>query len=268
MEANLKSRLVTASVGVPLLIFVVGWGPPWLFIGVIFLLAIAALHEYFAMAFPSRVQDRLAGVSFGTALGCLIALSDVARLEIGLGLLLAVFFSIFLFMGGVFVERLSRLAWTLLGAFYLGYLLPHWVLLFRLPQGRAWVFFVLAVIMMGDTLAYFVGRRFGTRKLAPGISPGKTVEGALAYVLGSMIAGGLAGKFLLNGISLFEALILAVILSILGQIGDLFESWIKRAFAMKDSGTILPGHGGFMDRIDSLIFPAVFTTTYLKVFHT
>ena len=163
--------------------------------------------------------------------------------------------------------ELKRLAWTLVGAVYLGYLLPHWVLLFRMPHGRAWVFFVLLVIMAGDTAAYFIGTHFGTKKLAPEISPGKTVQGAFGYVAGSVIVGCLGAKFLITELGATEVIALATMLSILGQIGDLFESLIKRVFAVKDSGILLPGHGGLLDRLDSLIFPAVFATTYLKVFH-
>jgi phosphatidate cytidylyltransferase len=267
VEANLRSRLLTASIGIPLLIFVVGWGEPWLFTVVIFLLTVSALREYFVMAFPGRPQDQVAGVFFGIALFCLMTVNQGAGLQIGLGLLLAIFFSIYLFMQGPMEERLRCLAYALLGAFYLGYLMPHWVVLFRLPDGRAWVFFVLAVIMAGDTLAYFVGKAFGTRKLAARISPGKTVEGAVGYVLGSIMAAGLLVQFLAIGMSWLELLAVTLILSIFGQVGDLFESWMKRSFAVKDSGMSLPGHGGFMDRLDSLILPAVFTTTYLRVFH-
>jgi phosphatidate cytidylyltransferase len=129
------------------------------------------------------------------------------------------------------------------------------------------VFFVLVVVMAGDTCAYFVGRRLGRKKLAPEISPGKTVEGAIGYVLGSILAGCLTGISLALGLNGWELALLSALLSILGQLGDLFESWIKRVFTVKDSGRLLPGHGGLLDRLDSLIFPAVFTTTYLKVFH-
>jgi phosphatidate cytidylyltransferase len=235
---------------------------------VVFLLTVAALREYFVMAFPGRARDQIAGVFFGIVLFYLTAVSGGAGLEIGLGILLIVFFSIYLFLQGSMEERLRRLAYTLLGALYLGYLMPHWIILFRLPEGRVWVFFVLAVVMTGDSIAFFVGKHFGTRKLAPKISPGKTVEGALGYVLGSIIAGGVVGEFWIPGLSGIEALALSMILSVLGQLGDLFESWLKRAFAVKDSGMSLPGHGGFMDRLDSLILPAVFTTAYLRVFHS
>jgi phosphatidate cytidylyltransferase len=252
VESSLRSRAITASVGIPLLILLVGWGPSWVFVGFFVVLNAEALREYFAMALPGRVRELLSQVSKG---------------EMGLSLLFVLFFSVYLFMAGKLQERLNRLAWTLLGAVYLGYLLPHWVLLFRMPHGRAWVFFVLLVIMMGDTAAYLVGNYFGKRKLVPEISPGKTVEGMVGYVTGSVIGGCLGASFLVTELGAIEVVAVSGILSLLGQIGDLFESSIKRVFAVKDSGTLLPGHGGVLDRLDSLIFPAVFATSYLKVFH-
>ena len=93
------------------------------------------------------------------------------------------------------------------------------------------------------------------------------MAGAWAYVVGSALAGFFGAAFLVRELTWPEALFLSVILSVLGQLGDLFESWIKRSCAVKDSGVLLPGHGGLLDRLDSLIFPAVFTTAYLKVFH-
>ena len=267
MEVNLRSRLVTALVGIPLLILLIGWGQAWLFATVFFLISFVALREYFEMVFPGRVIEQLLGIVFGSALSLLLILPDVSTSEPGLGIIVVSCLSIYLFMTGKLQDKLLGLAWTLLGGLYLGYLLPYWVLLFRWPQGRAWVFFVLTVIMAGDTTAYFVGKRFGKKKLAPEISPGKTVEGALGYVAGSVLAGCIAAGFV-EQFSWLEAIVLSGLLSIVGQIGDLFESWIKRVFAVKDSSRLLPGHGGLLDRLDSLIFPAVFTTAYLKVFHS
>lgn len=267
MDANLKARLLTGLVGVPLLIAIIGWGDPWLFHGFFLLITVGALREYFAMGFPGRPRDQMIGIAFGLAVSSIVFFPQLTPGDMVLAPLLVLMLSIYLFLHGQIEERLARLAWTLLGSLYLGYLLPHWISLFRLPHGRAWVFFVLVVIMAGDICAYFVGRRFGTKKLAPEISPGKTVEGAIGYVLGSVSAGCLTGISLAVGPSWLELAMLSGLLSVLGQVGDLFESWIKRAFAVKDSGRLLPGHGGLLDRLDSLIFPAVFTTTYLKVFH-
>jgi phosphatidate cytidylyltransferase len=267
VEANLKARLITALVGIPLLIGLIGWGDSWLFNGLLFLITLGALREYFAMGFPGRPRDQWIGIAFGLGVSSVVFFPQVAPGELLLAPLIVLMFSIYVFMNDRLDERLARLAWTLLGSLYLGYLLPQWSSLFRLPNGRAWVFFVLGVILVGDTCAYFVGHRFGTKKLAPEISPGKTVEGAIGYVFGGVSAGCLTGISLAVGLSWIELAILSGLLSVLGQLGDLFESCIKRVCAVKDSGALLPGHGGLLDRLDSLIFPAVFTTTYLKVFH-
>ena len=267
MDGNLSARLATAAVGLPLLIWLVGWSPAWLFSMVFFVLTVAALREYFTMAFPGRRPDQWLGIGFGILLSGAIFLNQSVDPLLWLNIALLIAFSVYVFAGGPLADRLNRLVITLLGGLYAGYFLPHWVLLFGQPHGRAWVFWVLAVIMAGDSMAYFVGRRFGGRKLAPEISPGKTITGAWGYVAGAVIAGFIGARFVLDPVDWVEVLALSLLLSALGQIGDLFESWIKRVFAVKDSGNLLPGHGGLLDRLDSLIFPAVFTTAYLRVFH-
>jgi phosphatidate cytidylyltransferase len=267
VDANLSSRVLTAALGVPLLVLFVGWSPSWLFAAVFFVLTVGALHEYFTIVFPNRGADRRLGTGFGICLSGTIFLNKHVDPLLWLDLVVLIGFCIYTFSGGALPDRLKRLAISLLGAVYAGYFLPHWVLLFRLPGGRAWVFWVLIVIMVGDTMAYFTGRRFGARKLAPEISPGKTVAGAWGYVFGAVMAGWFGAAILFDSINWLEISILSVVLSVLGQLGDLFESWIKRVFAVKDSGHLLPGHGGLLDRLDSLIFPAVFTTAYLQAFH-
>lgn len=227
-----------------------------------------ALREFFLMALPGRLAEQVLGIVFGMGLSACLLFPAIDNREILIATWLVLLFAISLLMAGARHEILNRLASTLLGAFYIGYLFPHWVTLFRLPAGRAWVFFVLAVVMAGDSVAYIVGRRYGRKKLAPELSPGKTVEGSFGYVAGSVIAGTFVGTLLLAEVPLLELVVISTALSILGQIGDLFESFIKRGFAVKDSGSWLPGHGGLLDRLDSLIFPVVFTTGYLKVFHT
>lgn len=267
MKANLKRRLLTAALGVPLLILLVGWGRPWHFTGVIILVTAVALYEYFLMVFPDNLKERFLGVGFGILASSWMIVHGFDRTGLGLSMLIVTVFSIYLFGQGELRLRFIRLSWTLLGVLYIGYLLPHWILLFEVPNGREWVFFVLLVIMSGDTTGYLVGSAAGKRKLAPEISPGKTVEGAMGFLVGSMLAGVLGVKVLLLELPLVEAVLLSGFLGLLGQLGDLFESWIKRVFDRKDSGALLPGHGGLLDRLDSLIFPVVFATHYVKLFH-
>jgi phosphatidate cytidylyltransferase len=266
--ANLRSRSITALITIPPLVFLIVWGHPWVFAEFFFIVTVIAMREYFAMAFPGRVGQQLCGIVLGSLVSLMVVLTRAVERELWFALLLALCFSVYVFVRGGAKDTIKRLARTLLGCLYLGYFLPHWVLLFRLPHGRGWVLFVLLVVMAGDSVAYFVGNRFGTRKLAPRISPGKTVEGAWGYITGSIIAGLIGAQFIVHELHWLEAVGLALCLSILGQVGDLFESWLKRIFVVKDSGSILPGHGGLLDRLDSLIFPAVFTTAYIRVFHS
>ena len=217
---------------------------------------------------PHAPRERQLGVLLGLALSAAVFFDDRVYVTHWLGAVLLVGFVIFLLAARELVEGLNRLSITLLGASYAGFLLPQWVSLFRQPQGRAWTFWVLSVVMIGDTAAYFVGRGIGVKKLAPQISPSKTVAGAWGYLGGAVVAGLVAAKIFLEQVNWIEIIVMSLILGVLGQIGDLFESWIKRVFAVKDSGKLLPGHGGLLDRLDSLIFPAVFTSAYLRVFHS
>ena len=267
MKSNLKLRLLTAALGIPLLILLIGWGRPWHFTVVIILVTAGALYEYFLMVFPDNLKGRLFGVCCGIWVSLWSVVDGFDQIELGLSMLVVFLFSVYQFGREELRARFIRLSWTLLGSLYVGYLLPHWILLFGGPNGREWVFFVLLVIMTGDTAGYVVGSSVGRRKLAPEISPGKTVEGAIGFLIGSMLAGMLGVKIFLLKLSLAEAILLSGSLGLLGQLGDLFESWIKRVFAKKDSGALLPGHGGLLDRLDSLIFPAVFAAHYVRLFH-
>jgi len=268
VEANLKARLGTALIALPLLLLLVGRGSARWFAALLFLLTLAALREYFLMVFPGRRREQSIGILFGVLVSLALFVPDRFEAAAAVSFALVLCFSLSMCTIGSLEEKFIRLGWTLVGGLYLGFLLPHWVVLFRLPEGRAWVLFVLLVIMSGDSFAYFAGRRFGGKKLAPAISPGKTVAGAWGYMVGGVLAAVLLAALLLPRLSRLEAAGLSLCLSALGQIGDLFESWIKRVFAVKDSGHLLPGHGGLLDRLDSLIFPAVFTVVYLKVFHS
>ena len=151
-------------------------------------------------------------------------------------------------------------AWTLAGILYIGWLLSYLVALRGLDDGRNWVFLALATNFGGDTSAFFVGRALGRHKLAPNISPGKTWEGTIAGVFGAIIVSLLFT--MLIPISYAQAIVLGLLVSIFGQAGDLVESLLKRNMKAKDSGRLLPGHGGFLDRIDSVVFAGVVVYYY------
>lgn len=259
--------MITAAVGIPFLIVIVAWGGAGLFSLLVLLLSLVALWEYFSMAFRDRQRERALGVLLGAllAVGMIVAGGPAQGSLLSLVLLLA--FCAYLFAGEELEKRYRHLGWTLLGVLYAGYLLPHLAFFYGARAGRSWLFFLLLVVMSGDTAGYFVGRTFGKHKLWPEISPGKTAEGAIGSLVASVLVGIAGGKFLLPGISWTESLVVSGLLSVLGQSGDLFESWVKRVFSVKDSGSLLPGHGGLLDRIDSLIFPGVFITHYLRLFH-
>ena len=126
--------------------------------------------------------------------------------------------------------------------------------------------FILLFVWVGDSAAFYVGRKLGERKLLEVVSPKKTIVGAVANVVGTLIAALLASNLFFNEIPLIHGLIVAFICGIIGQFGDLAESLIKRNCRVKDSGTLIPGHGGFLDRIDSLLFICPSFYCYYQIF--
>jgi phosphatidate cytidylyltransferase len=189
-------------------------------------------------------------VTIGAAVGQGHVLAAAVALTIGAGLVWT------LVMRPDFEQGLGDLGLALVGILYVSFLAPHFIWLRAVePDGPRWVIFVLAVGMLGDTAGYFVGHRFGRHKLMPRVSPGKTVEGAIGILLASLAAGAAAKPILLQRVSWTELLVLAVTMGVLGQLGDLSESIMKRTFQAKESGWLFPGHGGVLDRLDSLLFP-------------
>jgi phosphatidate cytidylyltransferase len=266
VSPQLRARLLTAVIGIPALVLAIGWGGAELFSALVFLGVLVSLWEYYRVVFPSAVAHEAVGIVAGALLAAALVLYDAPAAAPWLaGIAILLFFTHLFFRGGL-AERFNRLSWTLLGTIYIGFFLPHAALVYRQPDGREWIFFTLIVVMIGDTAAYAVGRSMGRTKLYPEISPNKTVEGAIASTAASLIAGVIVGYYLLPAYRPVDLVAAALVMSVLGQVGDLFESWIKRVFGVKDSSSILPGHGGLLDRLDSLIFPIVFVAYYTRFF--
>ena len=153
------------------------------------------------------------------------------------------------------LTKLSALGFGLFGMVWAVWSVLHITLIKGLPEGTALLFYLLLVISFSDIFAYFGGKRFGKSMLAPAISPKKTWEGSFFGVVGGGIVGAVFGEVTMS-MFWFNGMILAMVLAIVGQFGDLIESKIKRLCNVKDSGKILPGHGGILDRIDGHMFAA------------
>jgi len=248
----LWKRVLTAAVLLPLLVGIVLYGKGWPFTLLVECTALLCAREYFRMFFPSPrewwVGIALTGLIYasGALLPFPLAVSSLLCI-----VALAVFH--FLRVEGTMEERVRGAALTVLGAVYLGGFLSAYPRVIHLPRGEHWVFLGLVTVVAGDTVAYFAGRAWGKRPLSPRISPNKTVEGAVGGFLASALGGAAYAAAFLPAVPSWFALCASAVLGAVGQCGDLFESMLKRAAGVKDSGTLLPGHGGMFDRADALV---------------
>lgn len=252
-------------IALPLLILFVLYAGPMLFNGVLCLLCAIGLYEFYAMGLrPSRRNEALLGVAVGTVLAGLIMFGVEGSLALGLAILLV--FGVmmtFLFRPRELADTAGEMGIVLLGLAYVPLLLSHAGLLRSLPSGHLWIFSVLFLVMASDSAAYFVGRSLGRRKLYPAVSPKKTIEGSCGGLVGGLI-GLLVFSFLFfPQLRIVDILLLGAAVGLFSQLGDLFESLLKRSFGVKDSGSLIPGHGGILDRLDSLLF--AFPVTYYYV---
>lgn len=238
----------------------------WFFVLIVLTVGLA-LREYYKICLIC--QDN--GLVFtGTLLGVIVpvALYVAGPKWFGGYLIFAVFFifAYCLFTHKELASITNRIGIGVLGIVYIAFPMSHLILLRGLEQGSLWIIFLFLIIIANDTFAYYGGRRFGRHKLSPTVSPNKTVEGAAWGLAGGVIIAIAFQQFFLIKSSIQEIVALSVFIGILGQLSDLFESLIKRSAGVKDSGSILPGHGGALDRIDSLIFPIPALYYYLIIF--
>ena len=153
-------------------------------------------------------------------------------------------------------HRFPALLHSLFGILFIGWSLSYLILLRRLPGGQWYILLLCTIIWVGDSTAMYVGKILGRHKMAPTISPGKTWEGAAGCILGCLLAAVFGARFLMPRFALWQNLVLGLVISLAAQISDLSESLIKRYAGVKDSGELIPGHGGLLDRIDSVLFAA------------
>ena len=256
----LSTRLLTAAAGIPLIALAI-WvgGEP--------LATLVALAVSIAVLEVAMIRG-VARTPAGLLASLLAALLPVAALY-GLDWLLGATVLLIVMLGGVFAwtgdpaRGAQDWLWGVATGLYVGVLAAHFVLLREAPDGRDWLFAAVLVVWIADTGAYAVGRAIGRHKLAPVVSPGKTIEGGIgSYVAGFIAVFVLAEIFGLD-VTLADKVALGLVLPPVVLVGDLAESALKRALNVKDSGFLVPGHGGILDRLDSLLFALPVVYYYL-----
>ncbi len=256
----LVTRLITAAIGIPILAGVVWIGGP-LLAAVVAMAVLGAQIEFARARDAHKNHIAVVGALCGAALPPLALAGEEYVLGGGVATIGIVSMAYTLTKSPK--DDIENWLWGVTGALYLGGLAAFFVLLREVGNGRDWLLFTLITVWVTDTGAYAVGRMIGRHKLAPAISPGKTIEGSLGSVL-----AGFACVFVLNevldlGLALEHRIALGLLLPPVIGIGDLAESAIKRALAVKDSSGLVPGHGGIADRLDSLLFAAPLVFYYL-----
>ena len=286
MSRNLLIRTAVAAVAIPLILWICYFGGIWLF-GMVTLFAGAALLE-FLMNEGFRAREPLFWMAWLAVIGCLVAVSCVlppiaVHSPIsGQSLLTAIIpvIAIFFLVSGmwsaigtlkpdILYARHTRLWW---GITYIGLLYPfvyavgassRLLKISTASSGGDLLLFLFGVLWVGDTAAMGVGKWLGRHKLAPAVSPNKTVEGFIGGFVGALAVGLLMAFWKFGQLPLYHVLFMALGCSLFGQLGDLVESMWKRSLGIKDSSDIIPGHGGVLDRFDSLLFAAPFMYGYL-----
>jgi phosphatidate cytidylyltransferase len=254
------TRILTALLLIPTFCYVVLWAPQWAFLAVVAAVAILCFHEYADLAGRHNIPKP--GV-FGYVAGLLVLFLPDKD---------ATFFVLIAILGMALSlplrelpESLGSAAVLLLGVAYVFGSLRCGIDLRAVSP--YWLFFALSLNWVGDISALYVGRLLGRHKLAPRISPGKSWEGAVGSLVASVIYGAVYIPRLLPAVPSAEALGLTAVANIAGQLGDLCESAIKRGAGVKDSGTLLPGHGGWLDRVDSSLFALPVVYFIVSNFH-
>lgn len=267
--SNLVQRLLSAAVLIPLLALTVWLGGVWV-VGAAAVCAVVALRELYQLFGHTGYRPRRVGYVCAVLFVLVAAVAAPLQANL-LGLVLLI--SIIAPLLGEFPRRQregSLLAWALTfsGAVYVGWTIAHFVLLrqiehpllpaplqfLRLDAGAAWIMMGLLITFANDTAAYFVGRAWGRTRMAPYISPKKSWEGSIGGLIGAIVSAALLAPLLGLPIPVWVGALLGVAGAAAGQAGDLAESLLKRQVGVKDSGQIIPGHGGLLDRADSLLF--------------
>lgn len=261
-EVEEIKRLLTALVLLPLLIFVLFAGGEILFASLAVLLSALGLDEYYRMVDPDAGASRAVPVLLGSLIPAFASGAGLDAVIVYAALAFLVTAAVMLFTFGEIRPTAPRIALFVSGWVYLPVLLSFLVVLRSMPEGKWWILILLGAVMFSDSAAFYVGTAIGRHKLYPSVSPNKSVEGSLAGVVGSVAGALILQTLLIDSIPPLHAAGAGFAAGIAGQVGDLFESMLKRSAGVKDSGSIFPGHGGVLDRLDSILFASPIVYLY------
>lgn len=258
-------RVITAILLGLAAVAAIWWLPANVFDLIVFAAVVGSLFEFSRM-FITDVHARWALIAAGTAVAlCMIffAADSAAMIPI---IVLALFAlaCFFMWRAQQMEGVVAHLGISVLGIIYLAVALSLWSWLRHVELGREWVMMILVPSCLCDTFAFLAGKAFGRHKLAPLVSPNKTVEGFFGALVGSLVGTFMVWALLLRFVPWYHALVLSLIIWIVSPLGDLIESMVKRSAGVKDSGTIIPGHGGLLDRLDALTFAGPVAYIYVK----
>lgn len=265
-KSNLTLRLASAAVALPPLVLLLYRGPPWGFFLVVILFQGLAARELFRMTHPDDALSRGIGLvsTIGMSLSVYHQESEPRLLISAVLALVAVGALTPLFRLGDLPSAGLRIMTGIAGPIYLGASLATLALVRRdFPQGPGWVVLILMYAWLADTGGYFFGRFLGKTPLYPAVSPKKTRAGFVGALIGAASSAAIARFSFLPDLDLLHALLLGVVAGALGQLGDLVESLLKRSTGIKDSGSLVPGHGGVLDRVDAVLLVAPLVYLYL-----
>jgi phosphatidate cytidylyltransferase len=254
-----KRKVWMALIIVPPVIFLIVMFPPLVLHLMVFLATFFGLREYYNLVLPnSKWIERAVGIGLGLILSLIISRGEIKQISSFFVIVLLILSVLFMGTSKDLSSTISKMGMILFGILFIGFLLAYVSLIRNITNGRLWVLFLIVTVWAGDISALLSGAFFGRHKLYPKISPKKTFEGLGGAILGSIIV---ALAFVLLFIPHFKkgpCILLAAGIGIFGQLGDFTESMLKRSAQVKDSGSLIPGHGGMLDRLDSFLFSAPF----------
>ena len=257
-------RIFSAIILAAFLVTAIYYGNPLIYAVLTAAIVLVGCNEYFAMLAKAGIK----GYTRAAYAWCLLLILCFYLDDYYMLWAVACFtglFAAWFFSGEDIIVALVQIASTWLGVVYVAGGLGFMLLVASQEGGRFMLLFIFFVICWGDIAAYYVGKSLGKHLLAPKVSPGKTVEGSIGGLAGNLAGGLAAWAWFFKDISLTHCLIVIVICGIIGQFGDLAESILKRSAGVKDSGSILPGHGGILDRVDALMFVSAYMLVYASL---